>query len=256
MDYSIKLEWKKPNKRLTLRAPPPFFCEVNMSIKRISILLFSALFLVVAAGVGDAEARRSNPCNPCAMKKNACNPCAKANKQIRKKHITDKKKLVAMGKKLWNDPKLGKSGLACMTCHDDYEGLNLSRHHGIWPHNVPGMTNDIVTLTQMINYCMINPMEGKQIDPNSIKMTAMQAYYTHYAMQKHMNPCGMKHKGMKDCNPCAMKHNGMNPCNPCAMKHKGMNPCNPCAMKHKMKPCNPCAMKHKSMNPCNPCAKR
>ena len=196
-----------------------------MIIRRSFMLLISTLFLVTFAGAGESEAGRGNPCNPCSMKKNACNPCnpsADNKKQIRKKHITDKKKLIKMGKKLWNDPKLGKSGLSCMTCHDDYEALNLSRHHGIWPHNVPGMTNDIVTLTQMINFCMLNPMEGKQIDPNSIKMTAMQAYYTHYAMQKHMNPCS----------PSGMKHK-MNPCNPCAMKSKKhMNPCNPC---------NPCA---------------
>lgn len=176
-----------------------------MNINNLSVLFFVTLFLLITLAGSEAEAKRMNPCNPCAAKK----------KQIRKKHVTDFKKLISMGEKLWNNENMGKSGFSCMTCHENHEKLNLDRHHGMWPHNVPGMTNDIVTLTQMINFCMINPIEGKQIDPNSLKMTAMAAFYKHYAHGAMKNPCGMKHKHMNPCNPCAMKHKHMNPCNPC-----------------------------------------
>ncbi len=170
-------------------------------------VMFACFFLVMSVGLSEA----SNPCNP-------CNPCSKktgskgdAKKQIRAKHITDYKKLVAMGKKMWNDESLNDSGMSCMTCHADHENLNLDKYHGLWPHNVKGMTDDIVTLSQMINYCLINPMESKPLDYNSIHMTAMTAYYREYI------------KTYKGANPCSMKNN---PCNPCSMKKK--NPCNPC----------------------------
>ncbi len=109
------------------------------------------------------------------------------------------KKLVERGKKLWNNDTLGTSGLSCMTCHEDYELLNLDRHKGVWPHNIPGMTDDIYTLTQMINFCFLNPMKGKAIDPNGIDMTAMQAYYTHYIKGYKGGSSG---KTKNPCNPC------------------------------------------------------
>ncbi len=155
----------------------------------------------------------ANACNPCAG--NACNPCGE-NKPIRSEHITDQAKMVAMGKKLWNDESLGNSGFSCMTCHEDHDKLNIGKHKGAWPHYVH-MTKDIVTLDQMINFCMINPMEGEQLDPNGIKMTAIAAYYPEFIksyMPGSDNPCAGN-----ACNPCAA-----NACNPCAG-----NACNPCA---------------------------
>jgi len=35
----------------------------------------------------------------------------------------------------------------------------------------------------MINYCMINPMQGEQLDANSKDMTAMAAYFRAYRMK-------------------------------------------------------------------------
>lgn len=173
-------------------------------MNRMSFLLALLFSLVMFMGPAPSEA--ANPCNPCGKSvANPCNPCGGAQPTpIRSKHITSQKKLVAMGKKLWNDDKLGNSGFSCMTCHEDYEKLNIGKHKGVWPHGVH-MTKDIVTFTQMVNFCMINPMDGKQIDSNSIEMTAFQAYYSEY---------------IKSFNPRATK----NPCNPCGTK----NPCNPC----------------------------
>ncbi|MDH3973729.1 MAG: hypothetical protein OEV42_05565 [Deltaproteobacteria bacterium] len=73
--------------------------------------------------------------------------------------------------------------------------MNLEKV-GPFPHYVE-MPNDVVTLDQMINYCMEIPMEAKPLPWKSDKMTALAAYYQHLVK---------KHKGMK--NPCSMK----NPC--------------------------------------------
>jgi cytochrome c len=183
-------------------------------VKKVFLLAFLGLFILALASPINAEARK-NPCNPCAK-----NPCAKAGgdtKPIRKAKAKDFQSLVKKGKALWNDENLGKSGMSCMTCHEDYASLNLDKKGAMhWPHEVK-MPGDILTLDQMINFCMINPMQTKQLDPNSIEMTAMAAYYFEYA-KSHMKMKGKKHqKGMM--NPCS-------PRNPCA---KGMK--NPCSRK-------------------------
>ncbi|VAX23031.1 hypothetical protein MNBD_NITROSPINAE01-1814 [hydrothermal vent metagenome] len=188
----------------------------------VSMMAFSSLL------VGD-EAFAGNPCNPCAKKKmnacnpcaknpcakksknacNPCNPCAKGKKRLRTEKAKDFKKLVALGKKLWNDEGLGKSGLACMTCHEGAESLNMDKHMGMWPHEVK-MADDIMTLDQMINFCMVNPMETKPLDPNGVKMTAMAAYYHHLTMSHMGKKGGMSHHN--PCNPCAKNPCAKNPC--------------------------------------------
>jgi len=137
----------------------------------------------------------ANPCNPCGMNPcsaaNPCaaNPCAGANPcsadagptPIRKPAFNSFQEAADLGKKMWNDESLGTSGLSCLSCHADYEMLNLDRNQN-FPHFVK-MTNDVVTLDQMINYCMINPMKGKQFEKNSKELTAMAAYFRAYRMQ-------------------------------------------------------------------------
>ncbi len=139
----------------------------------------------------------ANPCNPCSMKRSAnpCNPCsmkpanpcsmkqgaAGGNTPIRPHAFDNFAQAVALGKKMWHDEKLGTSGVACMSCHADYELLHLDRNQN-FPHYVK-MVGDVVTLDQMINYCMLNPMKGKQFDKNSKELTAMAAYYRAYRMQ-------------------------------------------------------------------------
>ena len=138
--------------------------------------------------------KRMNPCNPCganpcALKnpcsmKNPCsagNPCANQNTPIRKHAFDNFKQAAALGKKMWNDENLGTSGLACMSCHADHELLNLGKNQN-YPHYVK-MVGDVVSLDQMINFCMANPMKGKQFDKNSKELTAMGAYFRAYRMQ-------------------------------------------------------------------------
>ena len=130
--------------------------------------------------------KMANPCNPCNMKKaNPCsmaaNPCSSGNVDIRHSKFKNYQEAVDMGRKMWHDDTLGTSGVACLSCHADYQLLNLEKRQN-FPHYVK-MTGDVVTLDQMINYCMTNPMKGKPFAWNSKEMTAMAAYYRSYRMK-------------------------------------------------------------------------
>lgn len=152
-----------------------------------------------------------NACNPCGKRmKNACNPCNpcgdKPPKPIRSKHISSYSKLLAKGEKLWNTESLGNSGQTCMGCHDDYENFEETASKP-FPHFV-SMPKDIVTLDQMINFCILNPMDGKMINANSLEMTAMSAFFNEYIKSYK--------KSANACNPCAKKMR--NACNPCGKR--------------------------------------
>ena len=158
---------------------------------------------------GTCAAKDKNPCsmkNPCAMKKAKGN-AASRNKPIRKEKIKDYDSLAKLGASLWTDASLGKSGVSCSTCHPGGAGLKAEQ----FPKFV-AMADDIVTLDQMINFCMTNPMKAVPLKWNSAKMTALASYVKDHAGQKEPaeNPCSMK-------NPCNMK-------NPCSMK-------DPCSIK-------------------------
>lgn len=170
--------------------------------------------LLLALGVDrPAEAEPKQPCNP-------CNPCAgKKIKYMRDKSNRQKDlgKLVKLGEKLWTDRSLGKTGVACDTCHAGYNTFRSTVTQP-YPHTVE-MADDIVTLDQMINVCMVNPMGTEPLAWNSTELSALNAYFTEWikAYKAPANPCGMKNP----CNPCGMK----NPCNPRGARK---NPCNPC----------------------------
>lgn len=193
---------------------------MRLTNKRILLALSLTLSMVLtlAASGGALSADKhpganpcaANPCaamNPCSMK----NPCAAIqassdNVPIRRWPLKDYKKVVERGTLLWNDTRLGTSGVSCASCHPNGALLNAKP----FPKHIK-MTGDIVTLDQMINFCMINPMKAaKPLAWNSQKLTALAAYVTEQTLKKK-NPCA--------ANPCSM-----NPCatrNPCSMK----NPC-------------------------------
>jgi cytochrome c len=114
--------------------------------------------------------------NPCGM-----NPCSGGNTDIRGNKFKSFQEAVAMGEKMWKDESLGTSGLACLSCHGGYEMLNLDKRQN-YPHYVE-MTGDVVSLDQMVNYCMLNPMKGETFEWNSREMTAMTAYFRAYRMK-------------------------------------------------------------------------
>ncbi|MBI5971450.1 MAG: hypothetical protein HY884_09890 [Deltaproteobacteria bacterium] len=158
--------------------------------------------LLITLGFADGAAAKDK--NPCMAK----NPCAAKNIPIRKNPVKDPAALKETGEKLWLSVALGTSGASCSTCHPDGAGLKKEP----FPKYIK-MPDDIVTVDQMINFCMLNPMKGKPLAWNSREMTALAAYVSANAKESvaaPVNPCAAK-------NPCSMK----NPCgakNPCGMK--------------------------------------
>lgn len=92
-------------------------------------------------------------------------------KQIREIPLTDENNLYQYSTKLWSDTSLGTSGKSCASCHPD--GALLSSKP--YPRYIE-MTGDILTLDQMINFCMTNPMKAESLDWNSKDMTALALY--------------------------------------------------------------------------------
>ena len=143
----------------------------------------------------------TNPCatNPCATNPCGANPCSMKNIPIRNKPFVEESKLSAMSKRLWKDDSLGNSGLSCATCHPSGQGL----YSEPYPKYI-SMADDFLTLDQMINFCMKNPMKAEYLPWNSSELTALAAYIQAHSRPK--NPCAT--------NPCATK-------NPCAVKSSG-----------------------------------
>ena len=79
--------------------------------------------------------------------------------------------VVEIGRKLWVSPDLGTNGVACAQCHP-----NAANTH---PETYPKFQQQlgrVVALRDMINWCIMNPLEGKPLDLGSPEMIAMEAY--------------------------------------------------------------------------------
>jgi cytochrome c len=82
--------------------------------------------------------------------------------------------VVQAGRELWTSPTLGTNGVACAQCHP-----NAANTH---PETYPKFQQQlgrVITLREMINWCLQQPLEGKAIDVNDPKMVALEAYVTY-----------------------------------------------------------------------------
>lgn len=142
-----------------------------------------------------------NPCNPCAAKnacnpcaaKNACNPCGAKNpcnpcggaSVDPAKFVQGTKQLsgrtdLALGKKLWNDRFLGKSGLACANCHIDNYSQMTPTFKQPYPHQVAMPLQQAgveqVNSAEMVQFCMVVPMMSDPLSWNSNELASLAAY--------------------------------------------------------------------------------
>ncbi|MBE7415855.1 MAG: hypothetical protein HS130_11790 [Deltaproteobacteria bacterium] len=97
-------------------------------------------------------------------------------KLIREDPLQDMDALMKTADRLWKDTSLGTAGVSCSTCHPDGKDLRAEP----FPRRIE-MANDILTLDQMINFCMTFPMKGKPLQWNSREMTALAAYVKAHA---------------------------------------------------------------------------
>jgi len=90
---------------------------------------------------------------------------------------------IANGAKLYVDPSLGTSGKTCNTCHME---MGKSQKAGMmdakgfigrkpFPKYFP-MAKRVMTLEQVIQFCIVNPLEGKPLAWDDPKLTDLTSY--------------------------------------------------------------------------------
>jgi thiosulfate dehydrogenase len=82
--------------------------------------------------------------------------------------------VVNEGDQLFHSGKLGGNGVSCDQCHP-----NATNTH---PETYPKFQKQIgkvVSLFEMVNWCIRNPLEGKPLAADDPKMTALLAYMTY-----------------------------------------------------------------------------
>jgi thiosulfate dehydrogenase len=82
--------------------------------------------------------------------------------------------VVNEGDTLFHSGKLGGNGVSCDQCHP-----NATNTH---PETYPKFQKQIgrvISLFEMVNWCIRNPLEGKDLAADDPKMTALLAYMTY-----------------------------------------------------------------------------
>jgi thiosulfate dehydrogenase len=82
--------------------------------------------------------------------------------------------VVNEGDKIFHSGTLGGNTVSCDQCHP-----NATNTH---PETYPKFQKQIgkvVTLFEMLNWCIQNPLEGKPLAADDPRMVALQAYITH-----------------------------------------------------------------------------
>jgi len=78
------------------------------------------------------------------------------------------------GRALWGSPDLGTNGVACGQCHP-----NAANTH---PETYPKFQQQlgrVIALREMINWCLMNPLEGETLELDDPRMIALEAYISY-----------------------------------------------------------------------------
>ena len=156
-----------------------------------------------AKTINPCAAKTLNPCaaktlNPCAAK--TLNPCTAktlhpttaktlnwAVDASRFKQPADvalaegsQSELIESGSELWNDRTLGRTGVACSTCHiNNYMQMSPTFAQP-YPHYVamPAQQGGVqeVNAAEMVQFCMLVPMGGDPLDWGSKELAALATY--------------------------------------------------------------------------------
>lgn len=91
--------------------------------------------------------------------------------------------VVQKGRALWVSGDLGTNGVACAQCHP-----NAANTH---PETYPKFQQQlgrVIALSEMINWCLQNPLEGVPLDLADPDMIAIEAYVTYERRGVKMAP--------------------------------------------------------------------
>jgi len=90
---------------------------------------------------------------------------------------------VNAGRKVFTDPKLGTNGVVCAQCHPN--GANT--HPETYP-KFQKQLGKVAQLWEMVNWCIRNPLEGKDLAADAPRMTNMLTYIAHERRGKKLTP--------------------------------------------------------------------
>jgi len=91
--------------------------------------------------------------------------------------------VVKKGRELFTDANLGTNGVVCAQCHP-----NAANTH---PETYPKFQKQlgkVAPMWEMINWCIRNPLEGKDLAANDPRMTALMTYMTHERRGVKLDP--------------------------------------------------------------------
>ncbi len=91
--------------------------------------------------------------------------------------------VVTEGRKVFTNPQLGSNTVTCNECHP-----NAANTH---PETYPKFQKQlgkVVTISEMINWCIANPLEGKKMRLSDPRMTALIAYITEERRGVNLSP--------------------------------------------------------------------
>jgi cytochrome c len=77
----------------------------------------------------------------------------------------------AEGRALWTSDSLGSNKVACAQCHPNAANTHIETYP-----KFQKQLGRVAPIWEMINWCIRNPLEGKDLAPNSREMIALQAY--------------------------------------------------------------------------------
>jgi thiosulfate dehydrogenase len=80
-------------------------------------------------------------------------------------------KLVAEGHRLFRSDELGSNGVVCGMCHPHARGT----HPETYP-KFQTQLKKVALLRDMVNWCIINPLEGEELAADDPRMVALEAY--------------------------------------------------------------------------------
>ena len=81
---------------------------------------------------------------------------------------------VKEGRALFTGPQLGKNRAACMQCHPNAANTN--------PETYPKYRKQlgkVATIGEMVNWCIVNALEGDRLGLDSRKMVSLISYITY-----------------------------------------------------------------------------
>lgn len=190
---------------------------MTIFVRMATLAAATTLLAGMVAGAPELKAQTTNPCAPstAAAKRSAEKPEVDPALVLRPKGTSlargSHAELIKKGKALFESTKLSTNGLACLNCHTGNENFAASFATS-YPHEVAmakekgGVAE--VQLDEMIQFCVVVPMQAKPLRWNSQELAALTAYtgelqrafrdQSHGAGAKRANPC-------KPANPCAPK---------------------------------------------------